>query len=484
MLTQPFMHHPASRIPGWLVVGLLALPWIAPWAPGPQSNTVPLLLSWGVLAVLVILQRLPSALELAQAWACAALLSSAMGLLQYFGEAGALGGWVHGAGHLGEAMGNLRQRNQLATLTSIGAVAVLWWHAQGLRTAPALGMAALLALGNAATGSRTGLLQWLLLPALSGLWQALAPRRRPVWSWPVLLGGLAVYLLGSLALPHLLGTWRGAEISNAMVRMGEDNGCGSRSVLWGNVLHLIGQHPWTGWGWGELKYAHYMASYPGPRFCDILGNAHNLPLHLAFAFGVPATLLALGGVLVLVLRARPWRLPHAGSALAWGVLTPIGLHSLLEYPLWYGPFQLALVFGILLLWRQGSAWLARHRQALQWLGLCGLCLIALIAWDYQRVRQVYLSAPQRSALWRDDPWGAARQTWFFGDAARFADLTSTPVTANNAQAMLDSSLAMLHYSPEPRVIDKLIESARLLSQDRLADWHQAQKQAVYGASAH
>jgi O-antigen ligase len=305
MLTQPFMHHPASRIPGWLVVGLLALPWIAPWAPGPQSNTVPLLLSWGVLAVLLILQRLPSALELAQAWACAALLSSAMGLLQYFGEAGALGGWVHGAGHLGEAMGNLRQRNQLATLTSIGVVAVLWWHARGLRTTPALGMVALLALGNAATGSRTGLLQWLLLPALSGLWQALAPARRPVWSWPVLLGGLAVYLLGSLALPHMLGTWRGAEISNAMVRMGEDNGCGSRSVLWGNVLHLIGQHPWTGWGWGELKYAHYMASYPGLRFCDILGNAHNLPLHLAFAFGVPATLLALGSVLVLVLRARP-----------------------------------------------------------------------------------------------------------------------------------------------------------------------------------
>ena len=481
MPTQPFVPNRTSRIPGWLVIALLVLPWVQPWAPGPQSNTVPLLVSWGVLAALLATARLPSALELAQAWAWAALISSAIGLLQYFGEAAALGGWVHVPAYLGDAVGHLRQRNQLATLTSIGAVAVLWWQAQGLRTPLAMAMVAWLALGNAATGSRTGLLQWLLLPLLSGLWQALAPGRRPVWSWSVLLGGLAVYLLGSVALPQLLGALKGmdATIGNAMVRMGDVGGCGSRSVLWGNVLHLIGQHPWSGWGWSELKYAHYMASYPGPRFCDILGNAHNLPLHLAFAFGVPAALLVLGGVLLLVLRARPWRLPHNGSALAWGVLAPIGLHSLLEYPLWYGPFQLAAIFSILLLWRTGGGWLARQQRALQLLGLCSLCLIAAMAWDYQRVRQVYLPAPQRSALWRDDPWRAARQTWFFGDAAQFAELTSTPVTADNAHAMLERSLAMLHYSPEPRVIDVLIESARLLGQDQLADWHQAQKKAVY-----
>ncbi len=480
----PFTHRPASRIPGWLVIGLLVLPWIAPWAPGPQSNTVPLLLSWGALATLLAIRRLPSALELAQAWACAALLSSAMGLLQYFGEAAALGGWVHVPADLGDAVGNLRQRNQLATLTSLGAVAVLWWHANGLRMVHAMAMLALLALGNAATGSRTGLLQWLLLPVLLAFWQGLAKVRRPVWSWPVLLWGLAAYLLASMVLPHLLGAWRGAEISNAMARMGELGGCGSRSVLWSNVLHLIGQKPWTGWGWNELKYAHYMASYPGPRFCDILGNAHNLPLHIAFAYGVPAALLALGAGLVLLVRAQPWRLPHPGSSLAWGVLAPIGLHSLLEYPLWYGPFQLALLWSVLLLWRSGCNWLARHRAGLQALGLCGLCLIALIAWDYQRVRQVYLPAVLRSSLWQDDPWQAARRTWFFGNAVRFAELTSTPVTARNAREMLETSLTVLHYSPEPRVVDKLIDSARLLGQDRLADWHQAQKQAVYGASAH
>ena len=74
------------------------------------------------------------------------------------------------------------------------------------------------------------------------------------------------------------------------------------------VLHLIAQKPWTGWGWGELKYAHYMASYPGERFCDILGNAHNLPLHLAVTLGLPLALAACAGLLTLLWRAHPWRL--------------------------------------------------------------------------------------------------------------------------------------------------------------------------------
>ena len=474
------MNTPANRIADWLVVAVLVLPWVHPWAPGPQSNTVPLLIGWGSLASLLAIGRLPCALELAQAWTCAALVSCAIGLLQYFGEAGALGGWVHVPAYLGDAVGNLRQRNQLATLTSMGVVAVLWWHAHGLRAAQATWMIALLALGNAATGSRTGLLQWLFLPVLLGLWQSAGSSRRPVWSWPVLLWGLSVYLAGSLALPHALAAWRGTEISSAMARMGELGGCGSRSVLWANVLHLIGQKPWTGWGWDELKYAHYMATYPGPRFCDILGNAHNLPLQLAFSFGVPVAALLCATALALLLRARPWRLVNSSDSLAWGVLAALGLHSLLEYPLWYGPFQLALLSALALLWTRWPALHARWRPALQTVAASALCVLALIAWDYQRVRQIYLPPQERSPASREHPWEVARQTWFFTGALQFAEVGTTTPTADNAQALLAASLSALHYSPEPRVIDRVIESARLSGQPALAEWHAAQKQVVYG----
>ena len=78
---------------------------------------------------------------------------------------------------------------------------------------------------------------------------------------------------------------------------------------------------------------------------------------------------------------------------------------------------------------------------------------------------------------------AARQSWFFGHAVRFAEVTSTPVTTDNAQAMVLASQAALHYSPEPKVIGKLIQSARLTGNEALAQWHEAQQQKVYGAKA-
>lgn len=475
-------------LPAWVVSLLLALPWLQPWAPGPDTNLVPLLASWASLGFLLAMGQIPSAMDMARAWAWAAVVSALMALPQYFGEAGHLAGWVQVPSNLGEAFGNLRQRNQLATHQVVGMASVLWWHRQGLRRAHALWMLALMAVATATTSSRTGLLQMLVLPALLAVWawtpsSTTGPPSVAPPSWRLALWALGVYLLASWALPQLLFWHQGIDAHNALARMGESDGCGSRKVLWANVLHLIAQKPWLGWGWGELKYAHYMADYPGERFCDILGNAHNLPLHLAVELGVPLALAATLTLLALLWRARPWRLQGQSDALAWGVLMPIALHSLLEFPLWYGPFQVATLGAIVLLWPAAGATFERHRRAFQVLALAGLCLVPAIAWDYQRIRQAYLPPALRSPLWRDDPWGAASKTWFFGEALRFAQVTTFPVSAVNAQAMLNASLATLHDSPEPRVIDKVVASARLLGQNDLADWHQHQKQKVYGKPA-
>ena len=478
------MNGHASRSPSGWVLLLLILPWVHPWAPAPLSNTVPLLVSWAVLALLLALSRLPAPEEWARAWIGAALLSSAIGLLQYFGEASRLQGWVHVPAYLGDAVGNLRQRNQLATLTSIGAVAVLWWHRQGLSPAHALWMLAALALGNAATGSRTGLLQWCMLALMGVIWKACSADKAQAgrsWSFPLLMWSLGVYLAAGWLLAQALAWWTGADVHHALSRMGDMAGCGSRRVLWDNVWYLVLQKPWTGWGWGELKYAHYMASYPGLRFCDILGHAHNLPLHLAFAWGLPVAAVLSLAALATVWRARPWRLMRKQDSLAWGVLACIGLHSLLEYPLWYGPFQLATLAAVLLLWPRARTWLTQHAPVMRTVGAAGLCLILLVGADYQRMRQVYLPASQRLSWWRDDPWTAARQTLFFSDTVRFAELTTRAVTPENAADMLQASQAMLHYSPEPRVIDKLIDSARRSGRDELAQWHTLQKQKVYAA---
>ena len=71
------------------------------------------------MGLLAVFAQGPAPLAIARAWAWAALLSSAMGLFQYFGVADIFGGLVHVPVYLGDAVGNLRQRNQLATLTGI-----------------------------------------------------------------------------------------------------------------------------------------------------------------------------------------------------------------------------------------------------------------------------------------------------------------------------------------------------------------------------
>ncbi|MEO6853086.1 MAG: O-antigen ligase family protein, partial [Rhodoferax sp.] len=282
---------------------LLALPWLNPFAPGPMAAMVPWLVALGCLAGLFGVQAVwPPARQpgdsagwagaAASGWLLAGALSCAFGIVQYFGLSAALSPWINTT-QLGEAFANLRQRNQFASLTHIALAALLWWTVQirPIVVQPAarnlaVALAVLLGLGNAVSSSRTGLMQTVLVVVLAANWGGLrepAVRR-------VLLAFVLAYGLGLLLLPTLVGLDTGAW---ARLREG-DALCSSRLTLWHNVLTLIAQHPWLGWGWGELDYAHYIHLYDGPRFCDILDNAHNLPLHLAVELGVPVAVAACG----------------------------------------------------------------------------------------------------------------------------------------------------------------------------------------------
>jgi hypothetical protein len=293
---------------------------------------------------------------------------------------------------------------------------------------------------------------------------------------------LAIYLLANSALPWALSVWSGQDISDALSRMGDDEGCGSRRVLWGNVLHLIGQKPWTGWGWDELKYAHYITPYgggPEQRFCNILGNAHNLPLHVAFALGIPVS-LALGLLLLVILaRARPWMSQNPTHQLAWSVLAVIGLHSLLEFPLWYGPFQMAVLLCGVLLLSPSSGLKTGTSRGLQLAGGLLFVTVCMVGADYARARQIYMPAAERWSVWRDNPLGAARSSWFFKRSATFAEVTTTRITPENAAWVLASSQEMLHYSPEPKVVRQLILSAHRLGRRDLVALHAARWQAAF-----
>ena len=474
---------PAKTGQAWCLSFLLVLPWLEPWAPSPLANVVPLLISWGCVGLLMVSGWTLRPVDMARAWAIAAVISSVIGLLQYFGHADALGPLAHVPEYLGEARGNLRQRNQLATLTSMGVVAIVCWVRMGLPRPQAIVMLALVAMGNAATHSRTGLLQMLLVTGLL-LWWSWRDKTQPQrLSWRLALWALGVYVLATWALPQILSLSSGQDSVSVLTRLSNDDGCGSRKVLWRNVLELIAQKPWWGWGWDELKYAHYSASYSGERFCDIVGNAHNGPLQLAFALGIPLAVLVTLGLLVLTLRMRPWQSRDTPAQLAWGVLAVVGLHSLLEFPLWYGPFQVAVLLCAVLLLRPQLNSSAMHQRVLPVVGTTILAATAFIAVDYARVRQIFIPASQRTGLWSGDALALAKSSVLFEATAQFAEFSVTPLTPENAARMLVSGQAMLHYSPEPKVIRKVIKAAEMTGDKATAERQRALMKIAFPSEA-
>lgn len=477
---------------------LIGLPWLTPFSFGPTSAVVPLLFSWLCLALLIglagaISQRRDANMltsTVALAWIFAAGLSSVLGLLQYFGATAVFGQWVN-ATPLGEAFANLRQRNLFASLTNIGLLALIWWRVQtGVASLHPgvvwpIAMALLLGAGNAASSSRTGLLQMVLIALLVVLWGRLNEQT----VCRVVLAAGTGYVLALIALPWLIGADPGTSGAVARLQAG-DSACSSRLTLWGNVLHLISQKPWLGWGWGELDYAHFITLYPGERFCAILDNAHNLPLHLAVELGVPAALLICGGALWLAWRAKPWREKDATRQLAWGVLAVILLHSMLEYPLWYGPFQTAFGLCLWLVWqsRSGLAQVTHGalgsdrpsvRIGLVLISSTLMAAIAYAAWDYRRISQIYLTPATRSAAYRYDTLSKIENSWLFQNQVRFAELTTTPLTAENAPRLHALALQLLHFSPEPRVVEKLIDSAVLMGNDVETQFYRIRFQAAF-----
>jgi O-antigen ligase len=504
------------------------LPWLNPFAGGPSPAVVPWLTSLACICIFLLLTlavRVDFAAIPAAPWLAAAVLSSALGLLQYFGAAAAISPWVNNTS-AGEAFANLRQRNQFATLTNIGLAALFCWSA-GTRWRASkshayvpdlserrafridkvlpIGAALLLSAGNAASSSRTGMVQLILLCVVIPLWRGF----RDADTLRVSVAAGIGYAAAALVLPRLAGLDPSAIGILARLHDGGPT-CASRLTLWSNVLYLIAQKPWSGWGWGELDYAHFTTLYPGARFCDILDNAHNLPLHLAVELGIPVAVLVCGLGMWLVWRSRPWQETDPSRQMAWAVLAVILLHSMLEYPLWYGPFQIAAGLCVWILWstRQtvradaatntntnadADADAEEHRQVgghqsthLSLVKIITACIALVVlagvmytAWDYRRISQIYLAPDMRAPAYRENTMAKINDSWLFHNQVQFAELTTSDVTADNAQRINAMAHDLLHFSPESRVVEKLIDSALVLGRDEEALFYEARFRAAF-----
>ena len=112
------------------------------------------------------------------------------------------------------------------------------------------------------------------------------------------------------------------------------------------------------------------------------------------------------------------------------------------------------------------------------------CVLSLLAvayagWDYHRISQIYLPLKMRAPAYREDTLEKIRASWLFRNQVRFAELTTAELTPDNAAELYAMAQDLLHFSPEARIAEKVIESAVLLGRDDEALFYLARYRAAF-----
>ena len=381
------------------------------------------------------------------AWLVAGVLNVGVALVQVFAPGLPDGSWIAISGIAGRAVGNLRQPNHLSSLllwSCISAVALLELRRLSARWAGAALAAFVLAV--VLTASRTGLVSVLLL----ALW-GLADRR---------LSRPARVLLIAAPLLYALSWWGMAQWAAAAehsfggtARLAESDISGSRFGIWKNTWALIQAQPWTGVGFGEFNLAWTLTPFPG-RPTAFFDHTHNLPLQLAVELGLPLALLVMALLLWALVRAAllSWRAEGDASTAqrcALMMVLMIGLHSLLEYPLWYAYFLLPTAWALGFALRDPappspSSATTPAAAGPPWLTIAGWLLLAgavFSIWDYGRVAAIFSAEPGSPPL--EQRIARGQRSIFFAHHADYAAVTSGLAPTDPAHAFDRASRYLL-----------------------------------------
>lgn len=279
--------------------------------------------------------------------------------------------------------GPLGQSNHLNVYLWLGLASALYLRVMGRMPRTAFWSAAVvLALAAVLVGQRSAFLYAVALIAVAA-WQWRGDGHGAPDGRRLALGiGLLFVLLQPLGTLLPTGSG-GAAAPPAMRAMTEFKGPSIRLQLLGLAGRAIAAAPLTGAGVGGypgLAYAHadaiVPADNPGPA-----EHAHNLFADIAAELGLPAALLVAGAAL-LWFRRLSERAPHAEAGWAAAIVGMLGLHSMIEYPLWHAYF-LGLVAVV-----AGAFGGGRFGSRMSAAALVG-ALVAYGAWTLHDLRRDY-----------------------------------------------------------------------------------------------
>ena len=262
----------------------------------------------------------------------AALLSTGIAIYQWLGLNN-LGYLIVDIGPGVTPGGNLSQRNNFGSLTSLGIVAAFYFRQRKILTRPSfILLIAFLTLALAICQSRT---PWLI--ALCSIGWVFFQRKAVVSSVATLISLFAIvffYLLLTLVLLPVLSDLLLLS-HDSYLRSAE---IGGRRVLWRSLLSAVFLGDWFGYGWGQVSIAQIAIAdqFPNGMFTEY---SHNLFLDLLLWNGPVLGLLLIGLIFAWGYRQIKTCCSenHVFTLWAIGVLA---VHSMLEYPFAYAYFLL------------------------------------------------------------------------------------------------------------------------------------------------
>lgn len=371
------------------------------------------------------------------------------------------------------AFGNMGQNNHLADYLGLGLASLLYLQGYaGLRKKYVALLGTWLLFGLSLTGSRSAWLYLFALAALAIVWWRRSPGQQSSVITVLALSGLPLFLALQFLLPKLPAT----VTSTAMERLSHSDGLVVRLPLWRHAWDMFTSHPLLGVGYQNFAWHNFLLTArdasQGPIAAEfrtgVFTQAHNLPLQWMAEWGVGGLALTLFTLYWLITRFRRFCTPEQWWG--WGILSILGIHSLLEYPLDYTFFLGVFMVVAGLIEDRPVSKLSlppRGGRLLALIVLIGACsILAIMQHEYHFLQKAYAYDPTRNPTYSRSQMGEdlrrANASGFFDPQAElyFALLPVETARPQIWPILLHFNTRNSHRSPSA---DLIYRQALLLS---------------------
>lgn len=285
-------------------------------------------------------------------------LSAIVGILQHFNIHSFLDDFI-AAKNFAAVYGNVGQTNHYATHICLALASLVFLFAAArLPIWSVIPLVLPLLLVLSLSGSRSSGIYLFAVLALSLIlyWRGtvctegyVAKRRLVITSFLLITGFVMMQWLLAQAPIFVAPT---GSITVVDRIFDQASGTSARFYLWQEAWHMFLQSPILGIGTGQFALHHFYLSmlFQSPEITGIYNNAHNLVLHLMAETGLAGTIPVVGGCVLWLLGLYSVRRKSIDLSLWWllAIVGIIAIHSLHEFPLWYGHFlgPVAFLLGV------------------------------------------------------------------------------------------------------------------------------------------